>query len=528
MATICNIHDDDALNRLPPVRPARRPGRRIQRIGETSMNIRLIMIVAVALLVTLTPTAPGLATKGAFVLAFVPPQVQHYSASPSRRHHPCVGRNPNQQSAYTPTATKTLLSQQSPGECDSDEQQQQQHPQDIWVINWEGCVVDTVPWRIQTGLETASRLWPHCRDLLSSSSSTSWLSNRLAAVSHVLCEPPPLSSGDSSISSSSVSVAYTLAVRLFLEEQELDQGRSVGSRGKYGSQYHPQQEQEEQLEEEEKEQPNSRRTNRGRGSRPLTVGEVGANWYDGACLCDTLPIKYRCPPLVLQEAVHETIATIKAREEEEVVEAALPNHHQLAKLLTVRTSVLDILVQAAATDPDKKILLTVSHPSDLATAQACLESALRGLPSDLLPCDLNVASNATDAMITRMNNNSSNSKNTQIVLLPKSARTIQDLLQTAPADSTVHVLESSWQALQREIPLFGDHVPVRGPAAAGGDLGTCSTSNLELVAADWAHADDNTPLERAAVMSPWTRLLSLTELEECITARIVRASTTNE
>jgi hypothetical protein len=48
------------------------------------------------------------------------------------------------------------------------------------------------------------------------------------------------------------------------------------------------------------------------------------------------------------------------------------------------------------------------------------------------------------------------------------------------------------------------------------------------VAADWAHADDNTPLERAAVMSPWTRLLSLTELEECITARIVRASTTNE
>jgi hypothetical protein len=50
------------------------------------------------------------------------------------------------------------------------------------------------------------------------------------------------------------------------------------------------------------------------------------------------------------------------------------------------------------------------------------------------------------------------------------------------------------------------------------------------VAADWAHADDNTPLERAAVMSPWTRLLLLTELEECITARIVRraSSATNE
>jgi hypothetical protein len=352
-------------------------------------------------------------------------------------------------------------------------------------------------------------------------------------------------------------VAYTLAVRLFLEEQTLDDGQSLGGSrgGKYGSQYHPQQ----QEREEEEETPASgrRRTNppdssRGsssRGSssssRPLTVGEVGANWYDGACLYDTLLVKYRCPPDILQEAVAETISAIQARAEKK------------EKLLTVRTNVLDILVQAAQTDPDKKILLTVSHPSDLTTAQACLATALRGglavVPSSdpnlLLPsCDLHVVSNATDAMrlITNPNNNDGNSmkKNAHIVLLPKSARTVQDLLQTAPHDSTVHVLESSWPALQREIPLFGDHVqlPIRGPAPAGGaggsggdsddDVGTGgstrSTSNLELVAADWAHADgDNTPLERAAVMSPWTRLLSLTELEECLTARIVQASTTN-
>ena len=323
-----------------------------------------------------------------------------------------------------------------------------------------------------------------------------------------------------------MSAAYTLAVRLFLDEQALDNGRSVGSRGKYGSQYHPQR--------EDEEKPSGRRNPESRGSRPLTVGEVGANWYDGACLCDTLSIKYRCPPDVLQEAVEETISIMNAREEKE--EVGGPHQNQLAKLLTVRTDVLDLLVQAVKTGPDKKILITVSHPSDLATAQACLESALRGLPSDLLPCDLNVASNATNAMRMIMNydsssssSSSSSSKNTQIVLLPKSARTIQDLLQTAPFDSTVHVLESSWLALQREIPLFGDHVPIRGPApAGGGDVDAGSTSNLELVAADWAHTDDNTPLERAAVMSPWTRLLSLTELEECITARIIQASTTNE
>jgi hypothetical protein len=178
---------------------------------------------------------------------------------------------------------------------------------------------------------------------------------------------------------------------------------------------------------------------------------------------------------VLQEAVEETISTIKAREEEQQEEEG-PHQNQLAKLLTVRTDVLDLLVQATKTDPDKKILLTVSHPSDLATAQACLESALQ-VSSDLLPCELNVASNATNAMRMIMNNdNNSSSKNTHIVSCPIGS-TVQDLLQTAPFDSTVHVLESSWQALQREIPLFGDHVPIRGPApAGGGNVGTGGTN----------------------------------------------------
>jgi hypothetical protein len=64
------------------------------------------------------------------------------------------------------------------------------------------------------------------------------------------------------------------------------------------------------------------------------------------------------------------------------------------------------------------------------------------------------------------NDNNSSSKGTYYSRPNRLYR--PDLLQTAPFDSTVHVLESSWQALQREIPLFGDHVPIRGPAPAGG------------------------------------------------------------
>jgi hypothetical protein len=49
----------------------------------------------------------------------------------------------------------------------------------------------------------------------------------------------------------------------------------------------------------------------------------------------------------------ETISTIKAREEEQQEEEG-PHQNQLAKLLTLRTDVLDILVQATKTDPTRK------------------------------------------------------------------------------------------------------------------------------------------------------------------------------
>jgi hypothetical protein len=96
------------------------------------------------------------------------------------------------------------------------------------------------------------------------------------------------------------------------------------------------QQEEQQQDLDEQEQSSRRRTggssSNSRGSRPLTVGEVGANWYDGACSCVTLTIKYGCPPQVLQEAVEHTMATILldllAREEgeqtEEEISAAPP------------------------------------------------------------------------------------------------------------------------------------------------------------------------------------------------------------
>jgi len=370
---------------------------------------------------------------------------------------------------------------------------QRQSPTDVFCVNWEGCVADTVDWRIQTGMNVALQLWPGCRALLlpeqqpqtdhdsdaadDSNEIPVWLSNKLVACQNVLQETTP---------DVPVAAAYALAIRMFLEEQALDQGRSTGSRGKYGSQFHP------RGERQSRNRNRSSSSSSRNSSRPLTVGEVAANWCDGAVLRETLPAKYRCPPSVLEQAVQEQQAKSGTRDGENV---------------QVHTDVAETLVQAA-TDPSKRIIVTVSHGADLVAAETCLRAAF-----DSLGCNLVVVSNMEQAL--RSNCNS-------IALLVKSDDSVADVLlqcartanQEEDEQCTVHVVESSWQALQREIPLFGDDFPRSGVGR------TAWGSRLALVAADWAHSRVDS-LERAAVMSPWTTLLSRQDLEELLTARIV-------
>jgi hypothetical protein len=81
------------------------------------MNIRHAMVAVVALLLLTPVLVPGLTTKAAFALAYVPPLVQHPSSITSRRRHLYGQQQINQQATYSPTliATTTLWSQKSPG-----------------------------------------------------------------------------------------------------------------------------------------------------------------------------------------------------------------------------------------------------------------------------------------------------------------------------------------------------------------------------------------------------------------------------
>ncbi len=103
---------------------------------------------------------------------------------------------------------------------------------------------------------------------------------------------------------------YALLARLLLEEQQLDQNKSVGKKGKYASKYHPR---------KDSLSPQDCSTSSS-GSRPLTVGEIEVNWSDGACLSETLLTRYNVngknPLNVLQTYIVQQESQRTQQEEE--------------------------------------------------------------------------------------------------------------------------------------------------------------------------------------------------------------------
>lgn len=148
---------------------------------------------------------------------------------------------------------------------------------DVFVLSYDGVVADTNQWRSNLAINAALRTWP---DLSNHSAlgdngkeDRAWLVNKISALLSVT-----LDGEDGMIGCDAV-----LLARLLLEEQLLDEGRSNGCRGKYGSKFHPT---------TNVENGTTSQSGSKQGSRPLTVGEISANWNDGASLKDTLRIKY--------------------------------------------------------------------------------------------------------------------------------------------------------------------------------------------------------------------------------------------
>ena len=95
-------------------------------------------------------------------------------------------------------------------------------PSDLYLVSWDGCLVDTCPRNREYGLEAAYRVWPDLQ-VMTEGADLTWLMNKVEALQHVLAPRD---------SSFHPAVEYGIAMRMLLEEQELDLGNSNGSKGR--------------------------------------------------------------------------------------------------------------------------------------------------------------------------------------------------------------------------------------------------------------------------------------------------------
>lgn len=143
---------------------------------------------------------------------------------------------------------------------------------DLFIHSIDGTLASMTEFKSKIAIRAALRVWPSMNSVveelgmepLDNNASTddySWLIQKLGALSSITQQ------GDSP--DEMLGCDEVLLVRMLLEEQLLDAGRSSGRGGKYGGKFHPSK----SASIDVGEKPTV-------GSRPLTVGEIFANWSE--------------------------------------------------------------------------------------------------------------------------------------------------------------------------------------------------------------------------------------------------------
>jgi hypothetical protein len=148
------------------------------------------------------------------------------------------------------------------------------HDHDLYIYSIDGTLASMTDYKSKIAIRAALEVWPSLHSVLDELDMKpfednaaciddySWLIQKLGALSSITQQ------GDSP--DEMLGCDEVLLARLLLEEQLLDDGRSSGRGGKYGGKFHP---------------AKSTTTSVGGGkpkvgSRPLTVGEILANWSE--------------------------------------------------------------------------------------------------------------------------------------------------------------------------------------------------------------------------------------------------------
>eukprot|EP00584_Thalassiosira_punctigera_P010818 CAMPEP_0172547274 /NCGR_PEP_ID=MMETSP1067-20121228/16849_1 /TAXON_ID=265564 ORGANISM="Thalassiosira punctigera, Strain Tpunct2005C2" /NCGR_SAMPLE_ID=MMETSP1067 /ASSEMBLY_ACC=CAM_ASM_000444 /LENGTH=519 /DNA_ID=CAMNT_0013334341 /DNA_START=177 /DNA_END=1736 /DNA_ORIENTATION=+ len=447
---------------------------------------------------------------------------------------------------------------------------------DVFLLNFDGTLASTNRSRSLAAICVALKVWPTLRsnamtlgmdpddfdwerdggaeDENDGDRSREWLLRKLSALSSITQQG---NSPDAMLGCDSV-----LLARLLLEEQLLDGGRSNGRGGKYGGKFHP---------------PSSASEDGGGpggrpkvGSRPLTVGELYANWEE---LRDVTRMKYpfteklpggkvmRKDPL--PEIRHHLKELLSVSDREEMQRKFLPSWQSLA---------YDILFDYSCQSNDGNIslrqntMLLLGHDSQVPWVLTTLSSL--GCAMDVkLDLELLARGGMANNLCMNVSDAESNGWNVKVIVTTSdkaqkhimqqqeecgkkegaSDHTKPSLLVVVPnleneeshsnmierivtdfnsneteLNRNVYVTHSSLEVLKQCKSFLGDDAPMLSQGLRKCILPHTKTA-VTLFVPEWA--DNIHPSQQNdAEMDPWLNLVSEEQFLELISARIVEAS----
>lgn len=379
---------------------------------------------------------------------------------------------------------------------DSNNEQQQEKQQQVYILSFDGVIADTLEWRAYSAIQVALDIWPSLQQHLNHNNDSQWLVNKMKALL-----PDTLSSGPEGMSG----IDAVLLVRLLLEEQLLDGGKSNGCRGKYGGKYHPSSTLQEVENEnnhdfaEEEEEDNESSTS----SRPLTVGEISANWNQGALIKDTLRVKYHVnyqdPIPIIENAMlmYSQRNTTSQTETKQITHMVTPKTNDL-----ILDAILDSQQHAS-------IVILAGHETHIPFIQTILEEKMMNVYNS----SRNTTSSSTSSSSTSRNTNTLTPTNAimttfhTVTTIEPNAITILsptkeynqhskiiEVILSNLEDSTVHVLHSDITTLRNMKP-FLLHVPRNTLGGVGGlTFSPCAVGKnvqLKLSLPSWPTTTNN-------------------------------------
>ncbi len=341
---------------------------------------------------------------------------------------------------------------------DNDTLQSTKSSKNIILIAYDGAVANTSTFRSNLAIQTAYSTWKDDPilskyNLNNPSTDRTWVVNKLnALMQHLLTDQNGLTNCDA-----------VLLTRLILEEQLLDNGRSVGKSGKYASKFHPTSTATSFSEEDVVDDSGDGDGYVGgsnQGSRPLTVGEIEVNWSKGACLRDTVRVKYNIdrkdPIPIITENICNILSTaaftIADENDDDDNELTDNIHPKAMEVPNLHEEIINAFITQKENDCD--VYIMVGHESHLPIAQRSLEQ--KSIPYRI--------THSSDDETMASKSSTDNEDNSVYLVAPGEGGRdhigiLQQMIMSSETESSIHFIHPIVEKLQQAKVLYGDNMP---------------------------------------------------------------------